>query len=251
MIPITTHRPIKQEIANTGYSRVFANNIPLTTKLKSAWETLLADYQSLPPDNHLPDNGLYRYRRYDKFAFHPATGKLQVLPHEDYFQSTDINHVTGGIVRKFAPLTPETIANPFLHALIRFDFAQFPLADPAYADDMWQVDVHQIHVIADVGSEAHPTPEGVHRDGASFVTVHLAVRENADGGIVSIYDDDKQHLTSFQLENILDSYLFNDSILWHGVKPIRSADNEQPAQRGILTFDFHHKPQLEMPSNDK
>lgn len=244
MLPITTTHNIQSDILTKGYSLVLAEEIPLNDDMAQTWTTLREDYQSLPRDEYLPDNGLYRYRRYDSFYFYPATGELALLPHKDYFQSSDINRVTGGIVRQFAPLTEETANNPFLQELIRFDFARFPLDNPDMQYHPWQVDVHQIHVVAKVDSEGHPTPEGVHRDGAAFVTVHLAVLDNVSGGMVSIYDDDKNHLESFRLQNVLDSYLFNDAILWHGVKAIHSKDGVNPAQRGILTFDYHYKPEL-------
>lgn len=248
MQEISTRHPIRDDIHHHGYSLVQAQDMLMSEELRAQWQHLLTEYSALPRDNYLPDNGLYRYRRYDSFYYHPQKNDLLRLPHQDYFQSTDINQVTGGIVRKFAPLTDETAGNPFLHALIRFDFAHFPLASPDWFQHTWQVDVHQIYVVAPAGAEGHPTPEGVHRDGAEFVTVHLAVLDNATGGEVSIYDDDKKHLDSFTLESVLDSYLFNDAILWHGVKPIQSCDGIAPAQRGILTFDFHYKPTLERPS---
>lgn len=240
-MPITTTHDIQSEIAQTGYSVLLAEELSMTEELSSAWEVLRQDYPSLPRDEYLPDNGLYRYRRYDSFSFLPETGALSLLPHQDYFQSRDINTVTGGIVRKFAPLTKETTENPFLHELIRFDFANFPIDDPAMLSGKWKVDVHQIFVVANVGAEGHPTPEGVHRDGAEFVTVHIAMLDNTLGGEVSIYDDDKQHLRSFTLGNVLDSYLFNDAILWHGVTAIQSKDGVRPAERGILTFDFYYQ----------
>lgn len=241
MMPITTNHNIQADISETGYSVVLADEIPMSEAMQSAWATLRQDYESLPPDDYLPTNDLYRYRRYDSFSFDAKTGNLELLPHQDYFQSRDINNVTGGIVRKFAPLTKETTENPFLHELIRFDFANFPITEPHMAQGQWKVDVHQIFVVAEVGAEGHPTPEGVHRDGAEFVTVHIAVLDNAEGGEVSIYDDDKVHLVSFTLKNVLDSYLFNDAILWHGVKPIHSKDGINPAKRGILTFDYYYQ----------
>jgi hypothetical protein len=244
MLEITTTHNIQQEIAAKGYSVVDSEQIPLADEMRTAWEVLREDYQTLPPDAFLPDHGKYRFRRFDRFYFYPATGELVLLPHVDYFQSNDINTVTGGIVRQFAPLTRKTANNPFLHELIRFDFAQFPLRDPEQKYQPWQVDVHEIHVVAQPGDIGHPTPEGVHRDGAEFVTVHLAALENASGGIVTVYDDDKQPITSFQLQNILDSYLFDDARLWPGVTPIASYDGIHPAQRGILTFDYHYKPDL-------
>ena len=39
----------------------------------------------------------------------------------------------------------------------------------------------------------------------------------------------------------MDSYLFNDAILWHAAEPIRPHDPAHGAVRSILTFDFHHK----------
>lgn len=240
-MPITTMHPIQSEILETGYSKVLVEDLIIPSTLHNSWETLRQDYESLPPDEYLPDNGLYRYRRYDSFTFYPQTGDLTLLAHQDYFQSRDINAVTGGIVRKFAPLTETSIQNDFLHDLIRWDFANFPIHDPQMLSGQWQVDVHQILVIANVGAVGQPTPEGIHRDGAEFVTVHLAVLDNTVGGEVSIYDDDKAHLASFTLENVLDSYLFNDAILWHGVTPISSKDGIRPARRGILTFDFYYQ----------
>jgi hypothetical protein len=241
---MTSKDTIRAQIAEQGYSIVLADDIPLVPALDDAWQRLCAEYEHLPPDHYLPDAGNYRYRRYDSFYFYPETGELTLLPHRDYFQSDDINRVTGGIVRKFAPLTPATVNNPFLRDLIRFDFDRFPLADAEMRYHPWQVDVHQIYVVAEPNTIGQPTPEGVHRDGAAFVTVHIAHLDNADGGIVTIYDDDQQPLASFQLQNVLDSYLFNDAILWHGVTPITSHDGTRPARRGILTFDYHYKPHL-------
>lgn len=244
MLEITTTCNIRDEIRNTGYSVVPAGDIPLSETMRAAWDDLRDDYRSLPPDEFLPDNGKYRYRRFDRFYFFPETGDLTLLPHADYFQSREFNAVTGGIVRRFAPLRDESVQNPFLRELIRFDFEQFPLRGREQRNHPWQVDVHEILVVAEPGSEGQPTPEGVHRDGAEFVTVHLAVLDNAAGGVVTVYDGDKKPLESFRLEHVLDSYLLDDTRLWHGVTSIVSADGVNPALRGILTFDYHYRPTL-------
>ncbi len=244
MLAISTTQNIRSEIEMQGYSVVPGSHIPMTDALACAWEDLRAEYPHLPADEFLPGGARYRFRRYDSFYYLPGAGELRLLPHQDYFQSEDINAVTGGMVRRFAPLTDATVNNPFLHELIAFDFDQFPLADEAMREQPWQVDVHQIFVKSEPGQQGQPTPEGVHRDGAEFVTVHLAALHNAAGGLVSVYDDDRQLLESFRLERILDSYLFHDAILWHGVTPIYSADGVNPAERGILTFDYHYKPGL-------
>lgn len=247
MLTLQTHFLIQDKMAAHGYALVPAEMITPLADYPEAWEALHAEYARLPPDEYLPGGARYRFRRYDRFYFHPATGELRLLPHEDYFQSRDINTVTGGIIRKFAPLLPEMVTNPFMLDLIRWDFQQFPLHEPEWAFQPWQVDVHLIYVVAQPGGEGHPTPEGVHRDGAEFVTVHLAALKNAQGGVVTVYDDDKKPLESFQLDHLMHSYLFEDAILWHGVTPIVSVDGVNPAERGILTFDYHFRPELERP----
>lgn len=242
-LPIETSHDIYADLVNQYYCRIRANELHLTPELAAAWEQLQAQYPHMPADEFTPGSTVYRFRRYDSFRFDPTTGELRILPHRDYFQGKDINTVTGGIVRKFSPLTAKIANNPFLQALIRFDFAQFPLDDEMRTGP-WQVDVHMIRVIASGNHAGHPTPEGIHRDGAAYVTVHLAELENADGGEVSVYDDGRNLLKSFTLEDVMDAYLFNDAVLWHGVTPIVPVHPHQKAVRSILTFDYHYKPDL-------
>ena len=238
MPDISTAQDIRGEIRRHGYSLLRARDLRLSDELRQAWLSLSIDYADLPADEYLPGGARYRFRRYGRFRFSPLTGELTRLPHKDYFQDADINRVTGGIIRKFAPLLDTTFDNPFLRELIRFDFAQFPLAQAQLKQD-WEVQAHLIRVTADLGAQGHPTPEGIHRDGAAFVSVHLAELVNALGGEVSIYDDDRRLLTTFRLGQVLDSYLINDAILWHAAEPIVPAAAAHGAIRSILTFDFH------------
>ncbi|MEO0565607.1 MAG: 2OG-Fe dioxygenase family protein, partial [Chloroflexota bacterium] len=113
----------------------------------------------------------------------------------------------------------------------------FPV-DEHLLNEPWRVDVHLIRVVAKHGETGHPTPEGIHRDGAAYVTVHLAELDNVVGGAVSIYDDSKAHLDTFTLQNVLDAYLFRDEVLWHGVTPIEPLAGGVGV-RSILTFDYY------------
>lgn len=244
-LQIETSRDIYGELLADTYSQIHADEFHLSPEMRHWWDALVAEYPHMPADEFLPGNGRYRYRRFDRFYFNPNSGELRIMPHVDYFQDTDINQVTGGIVRKFAPLTDTLARNPFLHELIRFDFAQFPMSAELRAGT-WQVDVHMIRVVARAGEQGHPTPEGIHRDGGEYVTVHLAELDNVAGGEVSIYDDNRAHLASFTLQNVMDAYLFRDEVLWHGVAPLRPwVGNE--GVRSILTFDYHYRPALQRP----
>ena len=235
---LKTDRPLRRELADAGYSLLRAPELWIADELRQDWLSLTIDYSDLPVDGYLPGGGGYRFRRYGRFLYLPDAEELSPLPHVDYFQSSDINRVTGGIVRKFAPLLDSAFDNAFLRELIRFDFRQFPVS-PNQQAAHWEVQVHLIRVNADHATLGHPTPEGIHRDGAEFVSVHLAELVNAAGGEISIYDDDKRPLDRFRLERVLDSYFFNDAILWHGAEPIRPINPTHRAVRSILTFDYH------------
>lgn len=244
-LEIQATHDIYGDLVRDNYSVVKASDWYFSSHMQQAWTALQAAYAELPVDEFLPGNAKYRFRRYDSFWFDPVTGELCIQPHRDYFQDTDINAITGGIMRKFAPLTHDIATNPFLHELVRFDFLQFPMSNDMRMGT-WQVDVHLMRVVAQRDMKGQPSPEGVHRDGGEFVTVHIAEIENVEGGKVSIYDDDRQQLTSFTLTDVMDSYLFRDEVLWHGVMPITPKDGDHGI-RSILTFDYHYKPHLERP----
>ncbi len=246
MSQITTTHDVHTDLATQYYSLVRATELSIPDDLRQEWLSLSIDYADLPVDEYLPNNGKYRFRRYGRYYFMPSTEELLRLPHEDYFQDTDINEITGGIVRKFAPLLDTTFSNDFLQEMIRFDFRQFPVTD-AMKNDPWDVHVHLIRVTATHGQDGHPTPEGIHKDGAEFVTVHLAELVNADGGDVSIYDNDKNLLSTHRLNQIMDFYVFNDDMLWHKAEPITPKNEKHQAVRSILTFDYHHAPDLKRP----
>jgi hypothetical protein len=240
MTSISATKDIKSEIEQYGYSLLRASDLRMPDELRQSWLSLTIDFADLPADDYLPGNARYRYRRYGRFRFSPRDGALSRLPHEAYFQGAEINPITGGFVRKFAPLLATTSDNPFLQALIRFDFAQLPLDAPAQRDEDWEVHAHLIRITADDSAPGFPTPEGIHRDGAAYVAVHLAEQVNARGGDAKIYDNNRQLLTSFRLEEALDSYLFQDAKLWHSAEPISPAAPAHGAIRSILTFDYHY-----------
>ena len=242
---IWTTRNIKGDLARRGFSLMRAADLRMSDEMMQDWLSLSIDFASLPRDDYLPGGGKYRFRRYGRLRFSPGSGELSRLPHEDYYQSSDINRVTGGVTRKIAPLLDTTFDNAFLHELIRFDFGQFPLTGPMLREP-WEVQVHLNRVKADGKVHGQPMPEGIHRDGAHFVTVHLAELVNAQGGEVSIYDDDRQLLTQFRLKQVFDSYLFNDAALWHAVSPLRPFDPAHGAVRSSLTFAFHFPPTTDL-----
>ncbi|MCU0498988.1 MAG: 2OG-Fe dioxygenase family protein [Anaerolineae bacterium] len=232
---ILTPYPIRATLTEQPYVVIRADQFTIAPELATDYHALRAAYADLPADDYLPDGGKYRFRRFGRYRYQPDSGHLERLPHRDYFQDQLINPVTGGIVRKFAPLTDALFENRFLQAMIRFNLDHVP--DTSLT--AWEVDVHLIRVITKAGMAGEPTPEGIHQDGAEWVTVHLMALENAQGGDVTIYDDQKQPIETFRLLHVMDSYLFRDPIVWHGATPIQPIDPSRIGVRSILTFDYH------------
>ena len=216
--------------------------------LEADWRRLTSDWTHLETDAYMADGGRYRLRRYGRFFFVPATSELRRLPHATVFQSRYINEFAGGIDRNFAPLREATFENPFLHALIRFDFTCFELPEPGMASDPWEVWIHQIRIETHGKSAVPPAPEGIHHDGHDFIAMHLVKRENVLGGRSLLYDNSQSPLFSCMFENPLDTIYADDHRVMHAVEPICALEDDRPAQRDILIIDYDHKPGLLRPS---
>src|SRR5262249_12337145 len=142
----------------------------------------------------------FRLRRYGRYHWCPAADVLTPLANEPYFQPEEENTYAGGIAPSFAPPLPDTVDNPFLHALIPATVECLPLRGEMFRT-LWEVRVHQIRIVATPGQPGLPAPEGIHQDGTDFLTLHLVRRQNVEGAESTIYDLDRcpiRHLTMLE-----------------------------------------------------
>lgn len=237
---------IRAAIAADGFSVVRSAALR-SVETAEAWRRFSEDWQHLETDLYMADGGRYRLRRFGRFFFRPAADELVRLPHATVFQSRYINNFAGGIHRDFAPLRESTFADPFLLALIRFDFACFETPEPSMLADPWEVWVHQIRIEASGDSTVLPAPEGIHHDGHDFIAMHLVGRENVAGGRSFLYDNDERRLLVCRLNRPLDTIYADDHRVMHAVAAIRPADSALPARRDMLIIDYDHKPLLQHP----
>lgn len=109
----------------------------------------------------------------------------------------------------------------------------------------WHIETHQFRIEvneADGEGVGRPTPEGIHRDGVTFVLMAMVGRSNAIGGESTIFNLEKEPLEKFTLTDPLDLALVNDERVYHGVSPIEQLDSGQPASRDVLVITYRHKP---------
>jgi hypothetical protein len=236
---ITVDADIGSSIERSHYALVPSHEFSIPSELHESRELLGQDWAYLETDPYMADGGSYRSRRYGLYRLSAKTGQLSHIPGASFYQSTDINPLNGGEYRNFAPLGADTIKNPFLCELIRFDYAQ--LTSNRHIEDDWLIGVHQIRIVATTGIPGNPTPEGIHRDDETYTVQHLIARQNIDGGTNYFYgngpEPTKRPQAVWQQQSCFDSYYF-DCSLWHNVSPIVCGRRNGPGYRDILLLDF-------------
>jgi hypothetical protein len=240
---ITIGDDVRREIAGRGFAWIPRAAWSLGPQWEPHWQRLCEDWDRLEPDLYLQGGAKFRLRRYGRYYWSPAGDFLAALPHEPYFQPEEENPYAGGVAREFAPLSPNTTHNPFLHALVRSTFACLPVAD-ARQGQTWEVRIHQIRVVASSGQPGLPAPEGIHQDGTDFLTLHLVRRHNVVGGESTIYDLGREPIGCYTMRDALDSLILEDPRVMHGVTPVHSADGRTPGTRDLLGVDFIFSPGL-------
>jgi hypothetical protein len=237
---------VRRDIAGQGFAWVPRAAWSLGSQLESHWLRLCEDWDHLEPDQYLKGGTKFRLRRYGRYYWSPASDDLAPLPNEPYFQPEDENSYAGGIVREFAPLRPDTLESPFLHALVRSTFACLPVAEDRQGMT-WEVRIHQIRIVATPGEPGLPAPEGIHQDGTDFLTLHLVRRDNVVGGESTIYDLDRRPIRRWTMRDALDSMILEDPRVMHKATPVHSADGLTPGTRDVLGLDFIYSPRLRQP----
>ncbi len=236
---IAVQTDIGYDIERAQYALVPSHEFSFPPALQEPGKLLRRDWEHLEPDPYMADGGQYRFRRYGLFQLSTTSGCLTHIPSRSFYQSIEINPLNGGEHRQFAPLTADTVKNPFLRELIRCDCAQLP--SKKHIENDWLIGVHQIRIIATPGVQGNPTPEGIHRDDEDFTAQHLFARHNIGGGINHFYGSGPKPTVLpqavWEQESYFDSIYFGRS-QWHSVSPITSGNCDGDGYRDVLLIDF-------------
>ncbi len=188
----------------------------------------------MPTDPHLFDGEGERRRRYARFVVDPTRRRLEIFKHDLFFQEKKFDQLYGDIHRSFAPMTVEEYGNDFFKALVIESYLALPLHD-SLKEEPFEVSAHMIRIEATPDSKTgRPAPEGIHRDGYHFGSIHLMRRENVQGADNHVYDLNKQLVDQRRLEKPMDSIYFDDAAIFHGVSPFVPDNPRQRATRDML-----------------
>jgi hypothetical protein len=227
---ISAQHSVTADLAERGYCLLRGPDFVFDPAAAAMLARLAEAWNDLPADPYLRDPHKYRFRRHARYSY--AGGELVRRPDGPYYQSREDNKLFGGAERTFAPVGPAAGANPFLLGLLRFNIAQLP----AEADG-WDVNVHLVRIVGSQDVVGEPVPEGVHRDGFAYVSMHLMKRENVVGGETEVQAEDGTHLMKGVLRTPLDSLYLDDRALLHYTSPISPAGTE-PAHRDMLLVSY-------------
>jgi hypothetical protein len=194
-----------------------------------------AHWADLPLDEELADGGTYRLRRFGRLRVEARAHGTRVTPlsHGTFQQDAALIPLYHGRERTFAPAGQRILRDPVLDCLVRLDMS---LAAGLTGHPEWTVNVHLIRIVAKTGSPGMPTPEGRHRDGHEFVSMHL-VHRDCTGGLSIVYNDNAE-LVRLTLQEPLDSLMVQDAAVTHEVTPI-GATADGNGIRDMLLVDLN------------
>jgi hypothetical protein len=207
----------------------------LTGASPSDWARFAENWDDLKLDTFMADGGTYRYRRYSQFEIDVEAECLTRLPHGPYRQEAYVNNLNGGVDRLYEPLTDTFVNDPLLRDVLMKLAGIFSGVDRT---TKWNVKVTPIRIIATRDQQGQPTPEGRHRDGATFITSLMIGRNNVTGGESSVYTDDDVLLVSTTLCEPGDILLGDDRRTLHGVTALRPDNSEEQGHRDVLIMAY-------------
>lgn len=225
------------ELQNQAFSMingaVFLDAIELS---KEELDRFSSHWSNLILDEYMADGGLYRYRRYGQFSVDSQANKINIMPHEPYVQPSYINNLNGDVQRLFEPLEKAFIESDALKKVLTF--LTHTYNDVLNESIDWNIRLHPYRVIASEKITGLPTPEGLHRDGVTFIASLLINRNNIGGGTTTITDSNKHTLEQFQLTKPFDLMMADDAKTMHEVSSLKPINKEETSYRDVLVIAF-------------
>ncbi|MCL1476207.1 MAG: 2OG-Fe dioxygenase family protein [Marinobacter sp.] len=182
-------------------------------------QSLLGSFDSMPRD--MPSLGRHRELRLTQYIGYWEEGEwvFAPLPKRNYVQSADYIKLAeaGGVPRHREQIVGD------LTALVAAVLNQLPVE----LNEMFQINVNQIRVTANVEYKGVTVPEGPHRDGHEFSVIAVARRNNVKGGETHVIDPTTREIL---FRTILDE---NQAILIDDERFIHYASNIEPEEGDV------------------
>lgn len=236
-----TNEDLAEALAGRGFIHLAAPGLQqLVGWTDEQWTAFAASWERLGEDRFMADGGRYRRRRHA--AFEASDRALVRKPDQPHFQSRDYNPLNGDVQRWFDAVEIGIAQSAILQAMFESLTPLFTTLDGRDLTAAWHSEMHQFRIETSPEELGRPTPEGLHRDGVDWVLVMLIARHNVAEGVTEIGDADGARLGRFTLLRPGDAVILDDRRIRHGVTPIRTLVEGQPAYRDALVVTWKTAP---------
>ncbi len=220
------------ELVEKAYTRT---PLCLDREVAAALSQMSAHAWNLARDQAYGDGA--RFRSLNRYKARIVDGAIEVSPSQNspYFQSSKYNSTLGGQARNYAPLAADLAYTPGVHRLIAQLAARLPLSQPGQS---YNVNLHLMRFSASPGMPCDTSPPGFHKDGEKYISVVLLAYCGADGGRVSIRDNERNDQASFTMRELGECYIIDDEFVWHKLSPVKVNGYSSFAFRDLMLFDF-------------
>jgi hypothetical protein len=223
----------RKDLLEKGFSR---QPLQLDADIARALNDLSHAAWSIPRDKYY--DGGDRYRSLNRLRAEVVEDGVNVCPTEEstpYVQLEKYNTTLGGQKREYAPLADEIVSSIGVRNLIAYHLRYLPLST---AGAKYLVNLHVIRFVATPGRPCDTSPPGLHKDGEKYIVTHLLSRCGAQGGEVTITNNNKHELDRFTMHEMGECYVFDDDRIWHMLTPVAVAEGNRYAYRDTLAFDM-------------
>jgi hypothetical protein len=224
---------VDQRLQSQGFALLCAADVQTWLQVSATdLDRLHTGWNDLPPDEYLKDGGHYRRRRHSCFVVEGPS--VRQVEHRAHWQPLAYNALHGGMERWFAPMEPETLAQPAWGRLLA------RLGESATAirgARTWHVEAHVFRIDTTDGI-GRPTPEGAHRDGVDLVAVFMVNRHRIKGGESRVFEANGPGGQRFTLREPWSLLLLDDARVIHESTPIQPLDAESLGWRDTLVVTY-------------
>ncbi|WP_273758851.1 2OG-Fe dioxygenase family protein [Bartonella sp. AU55XJBT] len=232
---------VVEELKKNKFSHILSEKINIKANEITDLALLKRSWDYLPIDPYMKKGDTYRRRCFGKFIVDIANKTIDFVDDNIFFQSSEINCYAGGIERKLPQMSDIISSNVILRKIIENTLNAF-LMYKKKKSNIWDVFVHQFRIESKKGIQGNPTPEGIHKDGHTFISMHMIGRYNIEGGTSYIYDENRNKIKEIVLEENLESILLDDMEMYHSAFVISSI-NDKKGFRDLMVIDYREKRQ--------
>jgi hypothetical protein len=200
------------------------------------FDDFAAIWNDLPPDRYHHGTEPHRFRRHAQVVFDVDRDVVEVQSNRGYYQPVEFNPVFGGITRMFESIEWNGATAVVLERLIRLNAGTiFRLGGSVF------INIHLVRIVNPANDVGVAVPEGVHRDGYDFISLHMVDRDIDGGGETMIFDVDGRQQGTLMMESRLDTLYMDDRRFLHDVSPILAREGRR-CHRDMILMSYVPSP---------